>query len=359
MSSRRYFRLFGTLLLSAIIAGCATPRTKRIKVDEALVEIEAQKQREIALESHMEDQERLQRVAFPLLVAAAAAAVGKIKVHATLGIVYANKYNFDDDFQDTAVKILDMGDPLRIAQVIPDSPAARAGLEVGDVLGALDGTAVAVGKDAFEDTVKLFDDKLKAGHPIILTVYRDRQKKDINITPVEAFDCPVRLKQGERIQATADGKVVVIYKGMLRFARNDDELALVISHELAHNTEGHTKAKMANYALGRLADIAAAAAGVNTRGFFGQLGARAYSQDFEAEADYVGLYIMSRSAMNIDDAAHFWRRMAVIHPGNIQRNYMNSHPATPERFVAIEKTIGEIHGKRSAGQALVPEYKRK
>ena len=132
MSSRRYFRLFGTLLLSAIIAGCATPRTKRIKVDEALVEVEAQKQREIALESHMEDKERLQRVAFPLLVAAAAA-VGKIKVHATLGIVYDNKYTFPHDFQDTAVKILDMGEPLRITQVIPDSPAARAGLEVGDV----------------------------------------------------------------------------------------------------------------------------------------------------------------------------------------------------------------------------------
>lgn len=359
MSSRRYFRLFGTLLLSAIIAGCATPRTKRIKVDEALVEVEAQKQREIALESHMEDKERLQRVAFPLLVAAAAA-VGKIKVHATLGIVYDNKYTFPHDFQDTAVKILDMGEPLRITQVIPDSPAARAGLEVGDVLGALDGTPVAVGKDAFEDTVKLFDDKLEAGRPIILTVYRDRQKKDINITPVEAFDCPVRLERNDRINAYADGKVAGIYTGMLRFARDDDELALIISHELAHNTEGHIPAQSANIALGTLADIAAFyAAGVNTQGFFRQLGARAYSQDFEAEADYVGLYIMSRSAMNIDDAAHFWRRMAVIHPGRIQRNYMNTHPATPERFVAIEKTIGEIHGKRSAGQALVPEYKRK
>ncbi len=40
---------------------------------------------------------------------------------------------------------------------------------------------------------------------------------------------------------------------------------------------------------------------------------------------------------NIEEAPNFWRRMAAEHPGSIQRNHAATHPATPERFVALEK----------------------
>ena len=55
----------------------------------------------------------------------------------------------------------------------------------------------------------------------------------------------------------------------------------------------------------------------------------------------------------------FWRRMAAEHPGNIARNHSATHPATPERFVAIEKTVEEIQGKIEANLPLEPEYKDK
>ena len=141
----------------------------------------------------------------------------------------------------------------------------------------------------------------------------------------------------------------------MRFTENDQELSLVIAHELAHNTMSHMDSKVQNYVLGSVLDIIAAAYGVNTQGVFGNAAAQAYSKEFEAEADYVGLYIMARSGQEINGAANFWRRMAAEHPGNIQKNHAASHPATPERFVAIEKTIEEIHKKIDSGQALTPE----
>ncbi len=94
--------------------------------------------------------------------------------------------------------------------------------------------------------------------------------------------------------------------------------------------------------------------GVNTQGVFSEVGARAYSQDFEAEADYVGLYIAELAGYNIDEAPYFWRKMGVKHPASINQNHAASHPSTPERFVAIEDTIKEINQKKIAGLQLMP-----
>ena len=47
--------------------------------------------------------------------------------------------------------------------------------------------------------------------------------------------------------------------------------------------------------------------------------------------------------------------MASIHPGNIQSNHMASHPATPERFLALEQTVFEIKEKLIQGKPLTPE----
>ncbi len=76
---------------------------------------------------------------------------------------------------------------------------------------------------------------------------------------------------------------------MTSFARNDDELALVIAHEMAHNLMKHIEAKKQNAMGGFLADLALA---VLTRGAykdanFANAAGQAYSQEFESEADYV------------------------------------------------------------------------
>jgi predicted Zn-dependent protease len=145
---------------------------------------------------------------------------------------------------------------------------------------------------------------------------------------------------------------------MLRFVENDQELALVIGHELAHNAMGHIGAKTTNYVLGSVFDILAAAYGVNTQGAFGNAGAQAYSQGLEAEADYVGLYAVARADMPIDDSANFWRRFGAA-TGSIKTQYGASHPGSAERFVGIENAIVEIKAKQANGEALVPNRKGK
>lgn len=94
--------------------------------------------------------------------------------------------------------------------------------------------------------------------------------------------------------------------------------------------------------------------GVDSGGAFSSVGAQAYSQEFESEADYVGLYFVERAGYEINDAAYFWRRMGVKHPSNIAKNHAASHPSPPERFVSIEDTIKEIYQKINVGTELLP-----
>jgi len=74
---------------------------------------------------------------------------------------------------------------------------------------------------------------------------------------------------------------------------------------------GHLDKKKTNHMLGTIIDLAAAANGVSTRGTFANMGAKAFSQDFEAEADYVALYYMNAAGLPLEGSANFgdkWRQ---------------------------------------------------
>jgi predicted Zn-dependent protease len=180
------------------------------------------------------------------------------------------------------------------------------------------------------------------------------------------IDCnyKVVLDSKERgLNAHADGKNVVIYPAMVDFARNENHLAFVIAHEFAHNLLGHVQATQQNVLIGALigtvADVGAAAAGANTGGVFGKLGQQQgmlrYSQAFEHEADYVGLYILARAGYRIEEAPDFWRIMSQAEPDAVYIS--TSHPNNPARTLAMSKAVAEIRAKQRAGQPLIPNIR--
>jgi predicted Zn-dependent protease len=144
----------------------------------------------------------------------------------------------------------------------------------------------------------------------------------------------------------------------MRAVENDNELALVLSHEIAHNALGHIKKKRKNVFLGTLLDVAlGVTTGVYTDAF-SNIGGAAFSKGFEFEADYAGLYIAARAGHDIRGATNFWRRLAAEHPQAIKKGFGRSHPSTPERYVAMEQTVQEIIEKQKLDQPLIPERKQ-
>lgn len=169
----------------------------------------------------------------------------------------------------------------------------------------------------------------------------------------------ITLENDLDINAYSDGDKIYITGGMLSFAQKREELALILAHEIAHNIMNHITSKQKNALFGLIFDLAAVAGGVDTQGVFAQLGSNAYTQEFEFEADYIGLYIMARAGFSVNNAAYFWRRMALKFPDNIHNHVMVSHPGSSERFLLIEKTAEEINRKKARHQPLVPEFIKK
>ncbi len=344
------------LALSVALISCVAPQTKRVELSDEMVLEETKKQSVIALQSLMDDWTLVRRVSYPIL-STATSYCGE-KVRASFGIYFANQRAFPKVFRETAAELYGMDDALRITQVVPGTSAERAGLRQGDVLVSVDGQEFPTGDQAMKEADELLRNRLKAGESVSLTISRAGAERTVSVIPETICDYPVIPTPGDRVNAFADGRRIGVERGMLRFVDNEQELAMVISHELSHNAMGHLNAKKTNYMLGTIFDIVGAVYGVNTQGLFGKLAAQRFSKEFEAEADYVSLYIMAQAGLHIEDAPKFWRRMAVAHPGNIKASHASSHPSTPERFLALEKTVEEIKKKQAANLPLEPEYKK-
>lgn len=343
-----------SIIISLLISACATPTTQRVKVDDVLAEMEAKKQREIALEAWYQDQFRLYNVAYGILTKSVPFCDEKITKR--IGIHIANKYMFSEDMQEAAFSLFKISNVLKIIHVVKGSAAEQSGIKENDILVAINDWTIPIGKDSHTEFFENLKAAAEKNPQISIKVLRDGIEKTFEIKPDKACDYNILLADDENISAFADGGSVIITRGMMRYTKDDIELALVISHELAHNVMKHIEAKTQNLLFGSIFDIIAAGFGVNTQGAFGKLGAQAYSKEFEEEADYVGLYIMALSGLDIDNAPKFWRRMAAAHPGSI--NYATTHPSTPHRFVFLEKTVQEIKQKISSNLPLKPELKK-
>lgn len=346
--------IHAALLTAGILLGCSTT-TERIQVDPDAVAREAELQRQAYVRQNHKDQLRVQNVAFPLLVNSADLCGDDIRP--AVGFLPLNVNEYPKDYRSAAAQALGLGTELKVGHVIPGGPAEAADLAVGDVLLRVNDKPIPEGDKAGQRFLALAAEQLRPGAPATFEVRRGESIQRVVLTPVAACNYLVALVGSDEVNAFADGRNILITRGMVRFVGDDAELATVIGHELAHNAMGHIDKKTGNFLLGSIFDVVAAAYGINTQGLFGNMAANAFSQDFEAEADYVGLYVLQRGNFPIEGAPDFWRRMAMNSPGSIKTVYSGTHPGTAERYLALEKGIQEIRDKQQRGEALRPTLK--
>jgi hypothetical protein len=348
-------KLIALLVILTLVTACAAPTTTRVIYDTAELDAEAAIQRELALKKYLSYKQRLHRVSYPILKSASQFCANK-QIY-SVGAQGSASSDFEEKWRATANKIFS-GDELIITWVAEGGPADKAGLAVNDKIIAFNDVRFGDSMLQHKKFYAEIDRSQTADSSIAkLLVKRGPSTFNLNVTQEKICGYPVILAESDAVNAYADGKRIIITKGMMRFARDDQDLALVIAHELGHNLMGHIDKKQTNTMLGTLLDLAAAANGYDTQGIFGSAGAGAFSQDFEAEADYVALYYMNAAGLPLEGVADFWRDMAAEHPGNIGSNHSASHPATSERFLAISKTIDEINHKIAHGLPLKPNLK--
>jgi Zn-dependent protease with chaperone function len=189
---------------------------------------------------------RVADIAFKLARSGAARCPAPVPL---MGVVFQHLSQFElaDRPGMIAALGLDRG-PAAIA-IVHAGPAARAGMRAGDILLAIDSQPLPpeTGVDAPFSASKaharadLVDGLLEqaAAKPFTLTVLRGGVSLALPIDAPGGCPSQVFLARSDQRNAYADGRHVFFTTGLLAKLRNDDELAFLIAHEMAHNILGH------------------------------------------------------------------------------------------------------------------------
>lgn len=168
--------------------------------------------------------------------------------------------------------------------------------------------------------------------------------------------------------AMAGGKVGV-FTGLFKIAQNDDQLASVIAHEIAHVTAKHIHEKLSEalavQTVGTVGMLGAGLGGaplITTEalgaayGITTTVGGLAFDRKKEKEADYIGLMYMARAGYDPQEAIKVLEQLeteTAAH-GEASSPFLSTHPSNPERIVqlmdAMPKALEER--KRSAIQVV-------
>lgn len=348
---------FALLILG--LNACVGPTTQLAPLPKGAVEAEQEKQRELAIQENEQQQARLDDIAYPILVMGASLCPNDLRTR--LAARVATIDNYESKMRPAAIRVLGLSDTLTVLTLTHGGPAARAGVRPGDHILAVGEDALRPGVGTLKKFTELLAKHREAGDKeISVVLQRGTETRRTAIHLDEVCDYGSAVIQSSDLNAYADGTNIYLTSTMMRFVDND-ELRVVIAHEFAHNAMGHIRAKKKNSLfgaiLGALGDIAMAAAGVNTGGYYTSQGAKAgamvFSQDFEREADYVSLYALTLADLPIAAAPPFWRHMGVADQKSI--GFAHSHPTTAERFVRMEQGIEEIEHKVALRQPLQPD----
>jgi len=213
--------------------------------------------------------------------------------------------------------------------VVPKAPAARAGVQPGDVISSIN--------DRTTDQTNiadLIDAALDSGSVALQL----RDGRLLRFTVEQGCGIPVGLQPGASLDAYADANAVAVSAGMADFARTDDELALIIGHELAHIILKHKNLlDAAHVSRGLLAGL-------------GRNGDRI--RKTEEEADMLALYLMARSGYDIDAAPAFWERFGDRTGAGVFSD--GTHPRTKARVALARATIAAIRAQQRRDAPLVP-----
>ena len=167
------------------------------------------------------------------------------------------------------------------------------------------------------------------------------------------FQWEFNLVEDEAINAFClPGGKVVVYTGILQMAKNDDQLATVISHEIAHALARHGAERMSSsmvqQGLGAVGNIALGVTAPQYQNLFNQtygigtqLGVMLpYGRMQESEADEIGIYLMSQAGYNVNEALKFWENMS---EGKKEgSDFFSTHPSSTNRISDIQKVIAKL-----------------
>ena len=175
--------------------------------------------------------------------------------------------------------------------------------------------------------------------------------------PTNSFQWEYILIDNDKIRNAwcMPGGKIAIYTGMLKITKNNNGLAAVMGHEIAHAVAKHSVERASRSVLlttstslidifsgGKLSQVNRAT-GMNTVGLLSQIGLmNPFTRKQETEADYLGLIFSSLSGYDIRETVKIWERMKEANKGKEPAEFMSTHPSSSNRITNISGWLNEI-----------------
>jgi predicted Zn-dependent protease len=157
------------------------------------------------------------------------------------------------------------------------------------------------------------------------------------------------------------GGKIVFYSGLIRRLNlSDDEIAVVMGHEVAHALREHSREQVSQAMAAQTAiGIGAALLGVGGLGDLANAGYEAlvatrFSRADETEADRIGLELTARAGYDPRAGVTRWQKMMKASQGGQGLEFLSTHPTEANRVKEIESLLPVVMPLYEAAHARAP-----
>lgn len=169
---------------------------------------------------------------------------------------------------------------------------------------------------------------------------------------IDDFQWEFNVVQDETINAWCmPGGKIVFYSGIMPVCEDDNGVAVVMGHEMAHALARHGNERMSQQLAVQLGGMTLAVAMqekpemtqqifLASYGIGSQLGTLAYSRKHEYEADKIGMILMAKAGYDPSSAVAFWEKMSA-QGGTSMPELLSTHPSDEKRIQAMRNNLPE------------------
>lgn len=165
----------------------------------------------------------------------------------------------------------------------------------------------------------------------------------------KAWEWQVMLLNAKEINAFCmPGGKIAFYTAILeKLQLNDDEVAMIMGHEMAHALREHARARMGKTTATRIGvNLLSSLLGLGNTGdallgMGAQLLTLRFSREDESEADLVGMELAARAGYDPRAGITLWQKMAAASKG-APPQFLSTHPAGNTRIQDIQANLSRV-----------------